>query len=125
MLKIVSLQLRALLTRGTRLYRATLVAGLGAFAALAAALIYQASVGPAHDPAQATRVLAALADNWLITLGLFGAVALGYCYWALDLLAGVNAERGSRGLRLAAEVLFVLAGAAAVAALLAWNLALL
>ncbi len=125
MFKLLSFQLRAILTRGALLYRAALLAGLGAFAALAAMLVFKAAAGPAGDPTRIARLLAAFNGNYLIELGLFSAVALGYCHWALDMLAGLGAERPHAALRISAEALFVLAVAAAGAALLAWNLALL
>ena len=104
--------------------RVVLVAGLIGFAALAAALFYQASIAPTPALDEPGALARAFARSPLVQMSLFGAVAFGYAYWVIDFAFGRALGQFPR-LRRAASALFGLAVAAAFAGLLAWNLALL
>jgi hypothetical protein len=104
-----------------------LTAGFGAIGALGLPLLIQLSHDRQAGPGQIGQLSQVFQHNGYIGLACFGALAFGYIYWAMQLLAGAAEEdqRPSQRLERWSNLAFAMTLVAAVAALGLWNIGLL
>ena len=106
-------------------HRVLLTLGIGIVGVLALGLLYHALSGNGEGQQQTMRLLAAYDKNWLIGLAFFSAIATGYTYWALQLIAEDSPDELRRRLELCSEIAFLGAVGWVIVGLLLWNLGLL
>jgi cyanate permease len=102
-----------------------LTVGISALTGLSLPLLYQLAVERHNDPTRPNQLIAAYQDNGYMALACFGALAAGYIYWMLQMLAGETSESEDKGLARWSDRMFLLVLGSIIATLGLWNLGML
>jgi len=102
-----------------------LTIGIGAITGLSLPLLYQFAIEQHNDPSYPSQFLAAYHDNGLVALACFGALAAGYIYWMLQMLAGEANQSSHKRLARWSDTVFLVVIGSTIAALGLLNLGML
>jgi len=102
-----------------------LTVGISAVTGLSLPLLYQLASERHDDPTRPNQLIAAYQNNGYIALACFGALAAGYIYWMLQMLAGEASQSEDKGLARWSDRMFLLVLGMTIATLGLWNLGML
>jgi len=97
-------------------------AGATAVAVLSAPLLYRLATERHDIAADTSALVSAYHSNGSIALACFAAIAAGYCYWMLQVLAGAEELAQSSRVARWSNVAFLAVLGSMLAALVLWNI---